>query len=128
MLEMWVTNSLHPVHHHLLLSLHHGLLVLSHHIHMSDSVGLLMHLNLVLNWVEGLGVSSVSCLVLIIILLHLLEHTAATLLGTALLVFQHFDSLFVSIGFGLFNLELENSQLSFLDGQGILLIVIGWEG
>jgi hypothetical protein len=117
-------------HHHVLVSLHHHHLLLLDCLHVSHWKSsthhlLLVHHHGVLSWVELSSVSSLSCLVLLSVLLHLLEGTL--LLNHSLLSFKHFKSGIVSFFFSFFDLICKKSELSTFDGQWVLFVVVGRE-
>ena len=122
----WSVHGLDSVHHHLLLSGHHLLLMHHHCLLLSNGSVLLMHLHVVLGWIVGLHISLGSHHILLRVLLHLLEHVL--LADVVPLSIKHLHGGRITIGFGLLDLEINESHLALLDGERVLLVVVGREG
>ena len=94
-------------HHHVLVSLHHHLLLLLHCHHVSHVMTtshhlLLSHHHMMLSWVEVSSIGSLSGLVGLSVLLHLLE--SSLLRNHTLLGFQLSNSSLISIFLSFFYL------------------------
>ena len=127
-LEVWIVHCLHSVHHHLLLSLHHGVLVLNNHLMLHHGmVGSVCVGNLccMLHRVVSCHVVCLSDCVCLCVTLNLLEETL--LLNLFLLLSKSVEGFFITIFLCLSNLEFKKSSLPFLDCQWVLFVIVSRE-